>query len=240
MFVYGVCVGPSNRFSLTLEPSLKRHGLGPVITRYGQRSIFDAYDSMLDEAVVQHQDLERVAFIHEDVYVQDPGLEDRMREALGDPEVGLVGVVGGSGHREMSWWKTSDRQGHVRHATHTDDFSRGIHEVGTVDGLIMVVSPTVARRVRMDGRRYPGFHGYDSELCALVRETGLRVIVADLDVFHDCKVTDWSQPTLWWAAFEWALRWRRASLWQRTIWRAKRAVFRVRASDRRLSRSHFA
>lgn len=232
MFVYGVCVGPSGRYEQVLQPSLAALGLGPVITRRHQHSIFVAYNSILDEATTRWPELEGVVLIHEDVRVQDPRFEETLRRVLALPRAGLVGVVGGRAHREMSWWKTDALYGHVEHATHVDDFSRGEHEVDTVDGLLMALSGDAARECRLNGRGYPGFHGYDSELCAVVRASGRRVLVADLDVFHDCKPTAWEQPELWWTAYEWALRWRAAPPATRMAWRAKRLGLELRARYR--------
>jgi hypothetical protein len=233
VFAYGVCVGGSARFETVLRPSLERAGLGPVMSRTDQRSIFDAYNLLLDEAVARWPDLEGVVLVHEDVVIRNGGFEDRLREALSAPAAGLVGVVGGRGQTEMSWWKSRELFGHVAHATHVDDYSRGIAHVDAVDGLLMALSPQAARTCRLDGRGYPGFHGYDSELCAVVRERGLRVLVADLDVFHDCKPTDWRQPELWWAAFEWARRWRGGSQRQQANWRLRRDAHRALALARR-------
>lgn len=97
---------------------------------------------------------------------------------------------------------------------------------------MMAVSSEVARDCRLDGRGYPGSHGYDSELCALVRARGRRVLVADLDVFHDCAPTGWDQPELWWAANEWALGWRSAPPSRRALWRAKRFALMLKARHR--------
>jgi len=232
VFVYGVCAGPSDRYERVLAPSLRALGLGPVIVRRRERSIFAAYNSIMDEAIERWPDLEGVVLVHEDVRIRDARLEQSLRRALAQPDVGLVGAVGGVGHHEMSWWKTETRHGHVEHATHVDTFSQGEHDVDTVDGLLMAISAETARECRLNGRGYPGFHGYDSELCALVRSAGRRVRVADLDVFHDCAPTAWEQPELWWAAFEWALRWRPASAVTRAHWRAKRLGLMLKARYR--------
>ena len=122
----------------------------------------------------------------------------------------------------MSRWKTSDLYGHVDHATHSDEFTHGTQEVDTVDGLLMALSPLVASQIRLDRRRYPGFHGDDSELCTLTRAAG--IVVTDLDVFHDCKPGPWSggkvAPELTWAMFEWMLRWRPAPWRTGLVWPA--------------------
>lgn len=105
-----------------------------MIVRRDERSIFDAYNGILDETARCWPDLEGAVLVHEDVHIRDPRLETRLRESLAHREVGVVGVVGGKGHREMSWWKTDALYGHVEHGPHRDDFSRGEHDVDTSMG----------------------------------------------------------------------------------------------------------
>lgn len=222
VLVFGVCVGESGKFERGLFPSLSEHCPGAVlVTRRGQRSIFDAYNSILEEAA-GFADLEGVVLVHDDVVVRDGAIETTLRKALADPTVGLVGVVGGVGQREMSWWKSASAVGHVEHATHLDDFSHGLADADVVDGLLMAVSAEVARRVRLDGRGYPGFHGYDAELCARVRAAGKRVVVADVEVFHNCKPGPWGKPEYGQALLEWRRRWQSQSAFERLLLRAKR------------------
>ncbi len=223
MFVYGVCIGPSDRFDRVLKPTLPQGVV--LLTRTHQRSIFDAYNSILDEACARWPDLEGVVLLHEDVAIRDSSaLQRTLREVFAEPSVGAAGAVGGVGHWEMSCWKTNQMYGHVEHATHKDDFSRGEHDVDTVDGLFIALSPRAARMCRLDGKGYPGFHGYDSELCFVVRNAGLRVIVSDFDLFHDCKPGPWTQPEYGWAMFEWLLRRHATNRRTRLTWRVKRFV----------------
>lgn len=238
MLVYGVCVGTSGKFERDLLPSLEAHCPGAALaTRRDARSIFDAYNEILDEASAA-PGLEGVVLVHDDVVVRDDRLEATLRSVLADPTIGVVGVVGGIGQREMSWWKAARLAGHVDHATHVDAFSHGLCDVDTVDGLLMAVSPEVARTIRLDGRGYPGFHGYDAELCALVRARGLRVVVADLDVYHDCKPGPWGRPEYGQAILEWRRRWQAPGPPGRLLLRTKRDLLAAAAGfqQRRASR----
>jgi hypothetical protein len=70
------------------------------------------------------------------------------------------------------------------------DFGRGTFDV---DGLI-AMSSTAIRQLRFDEECFTGFHGYDIDIGIQAKSAGLRVVVADLDVFHDsfpyAKITD--------------------------------------------------
>lgn len=234
MIVYGCCVGPSGKFDTDLMPSLDRFSPGaPVIVRRAQRSIFDAYNSIMEEAATLAA-MDGLVLVHDDVVFREAGTEETITEALRDGSVGVVGVVGGSGQQELSWWTSERLLGHVEHATHNDDFSWGRAEADVVDGLLLAVSPWVARHVRLDGRGYPAFHGYDGELCSLVRAQGKKVVVVDLDVFHNCKPGPWDRPEYGQALVEWKRRWVAASPTERAALHLKRGVLAAAAMHPRL------
>lgn len=232
VFVYGVCAGSSDRLAATLARSLEARGLGPLLVRLNQSSIFAAYNSLMDEAIGRWPDLEGLVLVHEDVVIEDERFEEKLRAAFADPKVGVAGVIGGVGHWEMSWWRTAreKRHGHVGSPEKVEDYSRGTHDVDTVDGLLMALAPGFVRSCRLDGSGYPGFHGYDSELCAVAREAEMHVIVADLDVFHDHKASGDHTVAYGWANHEWMLRWRSTRRRGRLKWRVKRAAARALAA----------
>jgi hypothetical protein len=196
VFAYGVCIGTSGKYERLLSPSLRRTATGPVLERRGQRSIFVGYQSIIEEVRARYPGAEGLVLVHEDVEIRSNTFEDDLRAVLRAPDIGAVGVVGGLGPGEMFWWKRATLHGHVEHMTHADDFSRGVHDVDVLDGLLMVLTPAAISLMSLSPGRYPGFHGYDAELCSLVRNAQMRVITADLDVFHDCKRTDWTSPEL--------------------------------------------
>src|SRR5437870_2446004 len=66
----GCCVGNQTTFETNLAASLRRVApTVPMLTRTNQRSIFTAYNSVLDEASEG-----AVALIHEDVEITDTAL----------------------------------------------------------------------------------------------------------------------------------------------------------------------
>jgi hypothetical protein len=74
------------------------------------------------------------------------------------------------------------------------DHGRGTFDVDVVDGLLIAMSSTAMSQLRFDVGRFTGFHGYDSDIGMQAKSAGLRVVVAELDVFHDTypsgKITD--------------------------------------------------
>lgn len=207
MILYGVCVGPSDNWTAVCRPSLPAGAT--VITRTGQRSIFEAYNSILDEAA-NFDGVEAVALIHDDLEVGSR-FEDDVRRAL-TPGVGVAGTFGSSGARTIAWWvRSDDIRGYCKQPGRVRDYGGGVHDVDVVDGQAMVLSPDCARKVRFDARRFRGFHGYDSDFCREAKAGGFRVVVAPLDCVHHAKPL--------WAGTTMELTWRRADLAWRRKWR---------------------
>jgi hypothetical protein len=159
--------------------------------RYGQRSIFEAYNSMIDEAVALG--VSGLVLIHDDVVLRDLQLPSKLAAFFADPTIGIVGAIGASGVKSLDWW-LYDTHGWVEETEMVIDHGRGTFDVDVVDGVLIAMSSTAMSQLRFDAGRFTGFHGYDCDIGMQARSTGLRVVVAELDVFHDSypngKITD--------------------------------------------------
>jgi len=176
VLVIGVCIGDEDRYQRVLRPTIPANLV--IIERRNQRSIFEAYNSILDEAPTGLP----VVLVHEDVEIRDPSFTAKLRSALDDGH-GLVGVVGAVGVRQLSWW-SGERRGRIVDHNGEATYSAGTSEVDAVDGVLMAVSPEVASSVRFDEQLAPGFHGYDVDYSFEVRRAGWTVAVTDLDIVH--------------------------------------------------------
>src|SRR5581483_4244204 len=67
-------------------------------------SVFRNYNLLLDKAA-EHENLEALVLIHQDAEIVDPEFPDRVREALSDPDVAIVGCAGAVGVRSIAWWQ---------------------------------------------------------------------------------------------------------------------------------------
>ncbi len=184
MIVYGVCAGPSGKFGQIAQPSINRLRTADdvVVALFDQRSIALAYNRILDHAG-DHDDLEAVVLIHDDVEILDPGFADKVRAALSEDDVAIIGVTGASSVASLEWW-VYDTHGRVREdRAGVVDFGGGTHDVDMVDGLFLGMSPWAVRNLRFD-EGYQGFHGYDADVCFAARAAGRRVIVTDIDLAH--------------------------------------------------------
>lgn len=191
MIAFGVAIASQEKFDTMALPGLERviEADSRLITRTGYDSIQAPYNEILDEAV-QHADLEAVVLLHEDTEIIDPDFCATVRQAFADPSVGAIGPIGGRGVDSLAWWQAGPHYGRVDAPNVAvgglchGDVDIGWHDVEALDGLMIVVSPWVARRVRFDMRFAPTFHGYDMDYSFQVRGAGKRCVVAPLEVRH--------------------------------------------------------
>ena len=170
---YGVCVGSWDKFHTYVAP----HTVGRrVHTRFGETSIAQAYNSILDACSGEVP----LILLHDDLELTDPAAEAKLLAAV-EPGVGLVGVAGGGGKHGLAWW-LYDPVGHQQTDVLNIDFGPRTGDVDLLEGSLLVFSPWAVKILRFD-ERFPGFHGYD-EISAQARAAGMRVTVADVDTHH--------------------------------------------------------
>jgi hypothetical protein len=131
-------------------------------------------------------DLEALVLLHEDVELFDPAFGVRVRAALADPDVAVVGAVGARGVRSLAWWE-GEMAGGVAESRGSIFHGFTNVEVDSVDGLMLVLSPWAVRHLRFDTETFSGFHAYDLDICFSARAAGKRVVVADLPLMHHTK-----------------------------------------------------
>ena len=200
--VYRRCAEPGIR--LAAEPGSE------VLANAATGSLFRSYNTLLDLAA-ELDDLEALVLVHQDAELVDPGFCAKLREALRDPEVGVVGCVGAVGVRSIAWWDGSVTWGSFIHryselgggdlpafAWNGDElppFAR-TGEVDTVDGFVLGLSPWTVRNIRFD-ESLGQLHGYDYDYCLQVRAAGRKVVTADFKAVHHHSLDLVSNPETW-------------------------------------------
>lgn len=176
-------------------------------------SIFRSYNALLDLAA-ERGDLEALVLAHQDTEIVDADLCAKVREALRDPEVGVVGCAGAIGVRSIAWWEASvtlasfinryEEEGGgdlLSFSWAWDDAPPYAQtgEVETLDGFLLVLSPWAVRNVRFD-ESLGEFHGYDLDFCCQVRAAGRKVVTADFRAIHHRPLEMIPDPEPWIAA----------------------------------------
>ena len=173
-------------------------------------SLFASYNALIERAA-QRPDLEALVLVHQDTEIVDPGFCATLREALSDPEVGVVGCVGAVGVRSIAWWEGSVSLASFAHRY--DEHGGGelpafswawddappyarCGEVETLDGFLLALTPWAARHIRFD-ESLGALHGYDFDFCLQVREAGRKVVTADLRAIHHHSLELVSDPETW-------------------------------------------
>lgn len=185
---FGFCVGPSGKYEKIAQPALRRvipdaH----IIERRNQTSIFEAYNSIIDEYLESRVHFDGLVLMHEDVELrEDP--TSLLADLMARDDVSIVGVIGGRGVNSVRWARADEKFGHAEDTFYgKNHYSAGTHEVDTVDGLFLAMSNSAVRQLRFDTESFHGFHAYDADICMQARARGSKVLVADLDLIHHTK-----------------------------------------------------
>jgi hypothetical protein len=215
MIAFGTAVTDPETYRRYCQPGLQlvAEPDSQVIANASAGSLFRSYNLILDQ-VSRLDDLEALVLLHQDTELVDPDFCQKLRAALDDPEVAVVGCVGAVGVRSIAWWEGSVTWGSFIHrypelgggdlpafAWDKDElppYAR-LGEVETVDGFLMALSPWTVRNIRFDESMGP-LHGYDFDLCLQVREAGRKVLTADFRAIHNHSLDLISDPEGWIAA----------------------------------------
>jgi hypothetical protein len=214
MFAFGCSITAPDVYEAAAAPglALAKEADSVLLANAAAGSIFRSYNLLMDMAA-EHEDLECLVLVHQDAEITDPDFCTKVRAALADPDVGVVGCVGAIGVRTIAWWEGSVTWASFIHkygelgggelpafawADDLPPYAR-TGEVDTVDGFVLCLSPWVVRNLRFD-EALGALHGYDLDFCLTVREAGKKVVTADLKVIHHHSLDLVSNPDTWIAA----------------------------------------
>ena len=200
MIAFGVTIGSEEKYQRIALPGIERHRdpEAPLIEVRGRTSIFSAYNEILDRLAPDPR-VEAVVIPHEDTEIQDPNFERKIRWAMQDPLVAIVGTIGSVGVQGIDWWVGSYGIGSTilepidPEILYESPLLEGAEisgmgssgEVDMVDGYLLVLSRWAIRELRFDEAGLgPGFHGYDADICFQARDRGRKVLAVEMDVAH--------------------------------------------------------
>jgi GT2 family glycosyltransferase len=160
-------------------------------------SIFRNYNLLCDR-VADRDNLEALVLLHQDAEIVDPDFCEKIRRALSDPDVAIVGCAGSIGVRGIAWWEGSVTWAGFAHRF--DELGGGeipaltwdpeaipptaeTGAVDTVDGFVMALSPWAVRELRFD-ESLGYLHGYDFDICMQARAAGRKVVTEDFRALH--------------------------------------------------------
>jgi hypothetical protein len=240
MIAFGICISDRAKYERVVRPCLDRciEPDSRVIELEHQTSIFDAYNRILVAAAAD-PDLEGLVLLHDDLEILDHEICERLRVLFRDTSIAVAGVIGARNPRTLAWWHYETlgyvRERHLPSGVVTENRgnpSSGTHDVDTVDGIFLALSPLAVRSLRFDARSFRGFDGYDADICAQARAAGMRVVIVDIEVVHNRRTEtvyrDYGAFRR--SDFTWRSKWLDAPRWKRLSWRSRAylAVLEVR------------
>jgi hypothetical protein len=212
VIVFGCSITDPALYRRCAEPGLRRAAEpdSEVLANAAAGSIFRSYNLILD-AAAERDDLEALVLVHQDAELCDTDFCARLRRALSDPDVGVVGCVGAIGVRSIAWWEGSvtwasfthrygelgggELPGFAWNGAAMPAYAR-TGEVDTVDGFVLALAPWTVRNVRFD-ESLGQLHGYDFDFCLQVRAAGRKVVTEDFKVIHHHSLDLIGEPESW-------------------------------------------
>ncbi len=194
MIAFGSSISGAEAFRRYAEPgvSLAAEPDSEVFAYAAVEPVGRTYNLVL-EAAAGRADLEALVLVHPHTEIVDPNFCAKVREALSDPDVGLVGCAGARRVHSIAWWEGEVVSAPVRQRY--EEYGGGEiaslswtrrhpppAEVHALDGQLLVLSPWVVNNVRFDETLLG--HGFDLDFSLQVREAGRKLMVADLRVVH--------------------------------------------------------
>lgn len=208
MIAFGVSVAEGDAYRRYSEPGIKlaKEPDSEVYVFAAVGPPARAYNLLLDTAA-GHEDLEAFALVHPHAEITDGAFCDKIRRAMSDADVAVVGAIGATGIRSIAWWQGEISSGDVRHAYlefgggAVPAFSWKAHapapqDVDCVDEFLMVLSPWAVRNLRFDESLALG-HGHDVDFCLQARAAGRKVVTAELGLVQHRSIELIEDDVVW-------------------------------------------
>jgi hypothetical protein len=208
MIAFGCAISDPEAYRRYAEPGLRLAAEpdSELLIFGAVGSIARSYNLLMD-AAAEHCDLEALALVHPALELTDASFCGKVREALADPDVAVLGCIGARNVRSIAWWEGMVFSAQVDHHYHELGGGQGAAfawtnvqpapaEVETVDGLLLVLSPWAVRNIRFDESLHLG-PGYDWDYCLQVREAGRKVMVAELAAIQHRPLELVSELNIW-------------------------------------------
>jgi len=161
------------------------------------RSIFKKYNDALKRMVLEDHDV--VVFLHDDISIRDEHFEKKVELFFEyRTKVGIAGVIGTTEYSEGGGWWLCDRniksrgriiQGFTDGTEIVMAERGGMGDVGvvSVDGCILFMRGSVAKKYRFDEETYSGYHFYDVDSCFEMIQMGYDIGIIDVTVKHESE-----------------------------------------------------
>lgn len=203
----------TNRGELLVAQSFDHGGLDRVATLdvvwENSEGLSKVYNRKMDQYA--GSEVEFIVFVHDDVYIDDLKLVEKLSTAHHSLGYDIVGIAGAAGLKVAypSLWhlmsEPKDRRGFVSHFASPgqvvcSSYGASPSRVVVADGLFLAVHlPTAVEKSWRFNENYE-FHHYDVSSCLDAHKLGLRVGVYPIHVIHDSPGLDSLSNPVWTAS----------------------------------------
>lgn len=138
-----------------------------------------------------------LCFVHEDVLFHTMDWGIKIIQALGDPEIGAVGIAGGDSFPDLpATWSVSARSNEIRIVQHykrqekvSEEIYASYHkeqrgQVIALDGVFICTRKSVHQQFAFDEKNFPGFHGYDVDFTFQISRQYKVFVLFDIQLEH--------------------------------------------------------
>lgn len=163
---------------------------GPIFVEDGKDGMLAAYQRGFERA----KDFDILAFIHDDVIIHHPFWYEEMLRQFEDPEVGLVGFGGATGHGDPDMYqKPYEYQQLARRSFYSNMRDAEVHgkrfagarDVAVLDGFALIVRRELLEKVGGWPLATPiGYVCYDYWLSCIARRLGFRIRLVGVACDH--------------------------------------------------------
>jgi hypothetical protein len=203
MIAFGCAITREDEFAAYAEPGVERVAEPDslVMLKRGHGCIHDPYNEMLAEAG-EREDLEALVLLHQDLSIDAEDMLARVRGLLAtSSEIAIMGTIGARDVAGLAWWE-GEPHGYVMAPRLVPGgtrlhYSDGAHEVDSVDGMLLVLSPWAVRELRFDRALAGALDGYDLDICLQAREQGKRVVATGFGVSHHVTYDEFYDRQRW-------------------------------------------
>lgn len=180
--------------AISLKPLLKIPGVGARIFCENRQGLPAVYNQALREI-----DVDCIVFLHDDVWLNDAQLLDKLRSAL--KRFDIVGVAGNVRRvpKQPAWlfkarttqgfdWDSDYLSGAVAHgkpgSARTQYYGPTPAACELMDGVFLAIRRDVVERSRITFDEHFDFHFYDMDFCRSSRAMGLVLGTWPIDIIH--------------------------------------------------------
>jgi len=173
------------------EALLSWGGYVPVLVEDGRNGILNAYQTGLHAAKLR--DIELLAYLHDDLIIQEGYWYERVYDEFDDPQVGLVGFGGATEHCHPHLYEVPYHYSNLGRSNFLSNMEfaeahgkrfEGSCDVAVLDGFSLIVRRELLEKAGGWPLNKLDYIGYDYWLCCMAHRLGYKIRMVGVACNH--------------------------------------------------------